>query len=173
MRVYLGQTPARAGRKGNQCQVVLPDGTAIAAERILVAGGREPRTSGLGLDEVGARIDRETKAVAVNGWCQVRGRDGAVIDGLFALGDVTGISSHTHSANYQARIVAAVVSGTGHDADYSAVPGPSIPTRPYSAWASPLTKPPGKVLTLRGRKSPYVTSNEPHSWIQADLPAKR
>ena len=47
---------------------------------------------------------------------------GAPIAGLYAVGDVTEESSYTHSANYQARIVADEVTGRGHDADYVAIP---------------------------------------------------
>lgn len=122
VHIHLGHKPVRAGRSGDGCRVELADGTAVTAQRILVAGGREPRTDGLGLDALGARLDGQTKAVAVDERCRVLGSGGTPLAGLYAVGDVTGISTYTHSANYQAKIVAADAGGQGHDADYSAVP---------------------------------------------------
>jgi pyruvate/2-oxoglutarate dehydrogenase complex dihydrolipoamide dehydrogenase (E3) component len=107
VHLHLGRKPARAGRDGDRYRVELADGTSMVAERILVAGGREPRTGGLGLDHVGARVDKEFGAVAVDERCRVLGEDGTPLDGLYAVGDVTEISSYTHSANYQAKLAAA------------------------------------------------------------------
>jgi dihydrolipoamide dehydrogenase len=122
VRLHLGQTPSQARLSGDHCQVDLPDGTAIRAERVLVAGGREPRTDDLGLEGVGAHVDKKSKAVSVDDRCRVLSEDGSPVDGLYAVGDVTGISSYTHSANYQAKIAAADIIGEGRDADYAAVP---------------------------------------------------
>jgi dihydrolipoamide dehydrogenase len=101
-------------------RVVLASGTSLLADRILVAGGRKPRTEDLGLAQVGAPDD--AGAIEVDERCRVLDRHGEPIQGLFAVGDVTPQSDFTHSANYQARIVADHVSGNGQDADYSAIP---------------------------------------------------
>jgi pyruvate/2-oxoglutarate dehydrogenase complex dihydrolipoamide dehydrogenase (E3) component len=122
VHLHLGQTPSQARRSGDRCRIDLPDGTAIRAERVLVAGGREPRTDDLGLDGVGAQVDKKSKAVSIDDRCRVLREDGSPVDGLYAVGDVTGISTYTHSANYQAKIVAADIIGAGRDADYTAVP---------------------------------------------------
>ncbi|GGL11656.1 dihydrolipoyl dehydrogenase family protein [Mangrovihabitans endophyticus] len=111
IKIYLGQEPVRAGRSDGGCMVELADGTAVRAERVLVAGGREPCLEGLGLDDV-----------TVDARCRVVGPDGTPVGGLYAVGDVTGVSTYTHSANYQAKIAAADASGQGRDANYSAVP---------------------------------------------------
>jgi dihydrolipoamide dehydrogenase len=88
---------------------------------VLIATGRGPRTAGLGLEALGLRVD-EGQALDVDPRCRVRSGDG-VVDGVFAMGDVTGISPYTHAANYQARIVAAQLLGAhARDADYRAVP---------------------------------------------------
>jgi hypothetical protein len=75
--------------------------------------------------------------------------DGVLVPGPFAVGDVTAESSYTHSAsaNYQARIIAAQAAGEGRDADYSAIPALCTPTRrcPASGCTGP-----GAVARRRG-----------------------
>lgn len=93
----------------------------IEADRLLLAGGRSPNTSGIGLEQVGAGLE-ESGAIAVDARCHVLDGAGEPIPGLYAVGDVTDESSFTHSANYQARVVAADIAGRGYDADLSAVP---------------------------------------------------
>ena len=122
VRVHLGGQPMRVGSAGAVSTVELADGTTLHADRILVAGGREPRTADLGLSNAGVNVDHETKAVPVDQRCRVQDAGGSAIAGLYAVGDVTGVSNYTHSANYQAKIVVADLSGRGHDADYSAIP---------------------------------------------------
>jgi pyruvate/2-oxoglutarate dehydrogenase complex dihydrolipoamide dehydrogenase (E3) component len=86
-----------------------------------VAVGRRPRTAGLGLEALGLRLD-DGAPLDVDPRCRVRRGDEAVPD-VFAVGDVTGTSPYTHTANYQARIVAAQLAGEhARDADYRAIP---------------------------------------------------
>ena len=121
--LHLGVTAERleATAGGRAVRVVLADGAAIEADRLLLAGGRRPRSDGLGLETVAGRVE-DSGAVSVDARCRVVDQAGAAIEGLYAVGDLTGVSSYTHSANYQARIVADQVSGRGHDADYVAIP---------------------------------------------------
>ena len=65
----------------------------------------------------------DSGAVRVDARCRVVDAQGVVVvPGLFAIGDVTGISKYTHSANHQARTVVAELLGDGQDADYCAIP---------------------------------------------------
>jgi pyruvate/2-oxoglutarate dehydrogenase complex dihydrolipoamide dehydrogenase (E3) component len=102
-------------------RVALASGTSLVADRLLVAGGRTPRAADLGLELVDLYPDKASP-IEIDERCRVLNRRGEPIPGLFAVGDVTTHSNFTHSANYQARIVADHVAGAGHDADYSAIP---------------------------------------------------
>lgn len=104
--------PARAAGRG--VVVELSDGSTVTAARLLVATGRRPRVSGLGLEALG--IDPEGP-LEVDDHCRVRGPDG-----VWAAGDVTDVAPFTHTANYQARIVAENICGADRVADYRAVP---------------------------------------------------
>jgi dihydrolipoamide dehydrogenase len=97
----------------------LTGGDVVEAGRLLVAGGRRPRGDGLGLEVLGVTPD--DGALRVDLRCRVLGSAGPLPD-VFAVGDVTGVAPFTHTASYQAEIVADELLGRGRDADYRAVP---------------------------------------------------
>lgn len=99
----------------------LSDGTSVEADRVLVAGGRKPTTDGLGVEEAGGALE-ESGGIAVDERCRVLSPSGEVVEGLFAVGDVTAISPYTHTANHQARVVVSALSGGRRTADYRAIP---------------------------------------------------
>ena len=97
-------------------EVSLSDGTTVTVSRVLVATGRKPNTGDLGLDVLG--IDpNEDGSLAVDGSLRVTGQQH-----VWAAGDVTGVAPYTHTANYQARVLAENVLGGSRDADYRAIP---------------------------------------------------
>lgn len=95
--VQVGAPVAKVSAEDGQIAVTTGDGTALRAERLLVATGRTVDVSGLGLDTVG--VDASAGRVPVDGRCRVAG-------GVWALGDVTGTAMFTHVALHQAGIVA-------------------------------------------------------------------
>jgi dihydrolipoamide dehydrogenase len=102
-------------------RIVPSSGDPFEVDRVLVATGRRPRTAGLGLETLGLHLD-DGSPLDVDRRCRVRSGE-AVLDDVFAIGDVTGVAPYTHTANYQARIVAAHLLGRhARDADHRAVP---------------------------------------------------
>jgi len=99
---------------GDGHEVGLDRGPAVRAARILVATGMRPRTAGIGLDTLGLG---DGQPLATDDRCRVGGRGD-----LWAVGDVTGVAPYTHTANYQAKVVAANIAGDGAVADYRAIP---------------------------------------------------
>ncbi len=95
----------------------------IEGTQLLVATGRNPRSEGFGFERLGIELER--------GAVQVDDRLRAA-DGVWAVGDVTGVSLFTHVGKYQARLAAENVAGRDHAADYRAIPA-SVFTDPQIA----------------------------------------
>jgi pyruvate/2-oxoglutarate dehydrogenase complex dihydrolipoamide dehydrogenase (E3) component len=114
IELMLGQH-ASAARQDDDGGYVLefPDGGELRGDKLLVATGRAPRTAGIGLDSVGVEPDRRG--------IQVDARMSAA-DGIWAIGDVTGIWPLTYVGKYQGRIAASNILGRPATASYSAVP---------------------------------------------------
>ena len=109
IELHLGRHAAAVRREGDEYVLELADGAELRGDRLLVATGRRPRTAGLGLETVG--IER----IEVDARMRVR-------EGLWAIGDVTGLWPLTYVGKYQGRIAAANILGNAREADYSAVP---------------------------------------------------
>ena len=93
-------------------------GTALelGSDRLLVAAGRRPNISDVGLDAVG--LDPQARSVDTD----ARMRAG---DKLWAIGDITGKGAFTHMSMYQASVALADITGRRDDAreaEYHAVP---------------------------------------------------
>ena len=92
------------------------DGQSLHADKLLVAAGRRPNLSDIGLDTVGldpsARVIETDERMAV-----------ADVEGLWAIGDITGKGAFTHVSMYQSAVAARAILGEdGPPADYRAVP---------------------------------------------------
>jgi pyruvate/2-oxoglutarate dehydrogenase complex dihydrolipoamide dehydrogenase (E3) component len=111
--VRLGRRAVRATRRGGAATVELDDGTSLATDVVVLATGRTPRVDGLGLDAAGVTPGRH--GVPVDDRCRVS-------DGLWGVGDVTGVALFTHVAKYQGRVVADNLLGRPRRASYRGVP---------------------------------------------------
>jgi pyruvate/2-oxoglutarate dehydrogenase complex dihydrolipoamide dehydrogenase (E3) component len=119
--IYLGSPATKAERTSDGLTLALEDGTRIDADRLVLATGRRPRLSGLGLDALGVTVT-PGMALPTTTTCRVAGTGelpGSVR--VWAAGDVTGVT-HTHAGQYQAKVVAANILGGHREADYSAIP---------------------------------------------------
>jgi pyruvate/2-oxoglutarate dehydrogenase complex dihydrolipoamide dehydrogenase (E3) component len=90
----------------------LADGSTLTVERLLLASGRAARTQAIA---EGAVRHSGTGAISVDERC-------CAGDGLWAVGDVTGVAPFTHVAGYQGRVVVEQILGGERRADYRAVP---------------------------------------------------
>jgi dihydrolipoamide dehydrogenase len=123
----LGSAAVKAETTDSGPVLTLADGNRLEADRVLLATGRRPRLSGLGLDKLGIEIG-PGMALPVDSACRV-GAAGPARPGrkknaghVWAAGDVTGVAPYTHTASYQAAVVAANILGAHREADYRAIP---------------------------------------------------
>jgi pyruvate/2-oxoglutarate dehydrogenase complex dihydrolipoamide dehydrogenase (E3) component len=113
LRIHLGQRASSVRRDGDRYIVAFEDGTELAGQRLLVATGRRPRVEGLGLENV--EVEASPRGIAVDAHMSAG-------EGVWAIGDVTGIWPLTYVGKYHGRIAAANILGESREADYSAVP---------------------------------------------------
>ncbi len=146
----LGSPVVKAETMDTGLALTLGDGTRIEADRVLLATGRRPRVTGLGLEELGIPAG-PGEPLPLDETCRVRlaGPDAAGPDmagprpgrkagRVWAAGDVTAIAPYAHTARYQARIVAANILGEHRRTDYRAIPR-TVYTTPsvYAVGLSP------------------------------------
>jgi pyruvate/2-oxoglutarate dehydrogenase complex dihydrolipoamide dehydrogenase (E3) component len=98
-------TAARREGADGPVRATLSSGEEVTADEVLVAVGRRPNTSDVGLASVGLKPGRPVK---VNDRLRAVG---VVGEWLYAVGDCTGLAPLTHMGKYQARIAADVITG--------------------------------------------------------------
>lgn len=101
---------------GGEVSVVLDDGTTLSADELVVAAGRVPNTTDIGLATVGLP---NSGYIDVDDQQMVRGVGGRW---LYAIGDACGRALLTHMGKYQARVAGEVIAARalgaqpeGHD----------------------------------------------------------
>ena len=113
VELHLGLRASAGRRDGRDFVLEFPDGSKLRGQRLLVATGRRPRVTGIGLETVG--VHARPRGIVVDARMSAG-------DGLWAIGDVTGLWSLTYVGKYQGGIVAANILGRSRVADYDAVP---------------------------------------------------
>jgi dihydrolipoamide dehydrogenase len=113
IEVRIGVQATAARREGDDYVLELDEGSELRGDRLLVATGRRPRVSGIGLETVG--VEESPHGVPVDASLRVSER-------VWAVGDITGIWQLTHVGKYQGEIVAANILGERREANYDAVP---------------------------------------------------
>jgi pyruvate/2-oxoglutarate dehydrogenase complex dihydrolipoamide dehydrogenase (E3) component len=113
IELFLDVKATGARRDGDDYVLTLDNGHELRGDHLLVATGRRPRTSGLGLETVGVTAGEHGIPV------DARLRAG---ERLWAVGDVTGVRLLTHVGKYQGEVVAANILGEPREASYEAIP---------------------------------------------------
>ncbi|WP_251864112.1 dihydrolipoyl dehydrogenase [Achromobacter sp. Marseille-Q4962] len=105
VELHLGRKVLGLNAAGNALRVQDGAGaeTLLAADRVLLAVGRRPRTQGWGLE--GLQLDRKGNALRVDDQCRTSMRN------VWAIGDLTGEPMLAHRAMAQGEMVAELVAG--------------------------------------------------------------
>ncbi|MBI5571580.1 MAG: dihydrolipoyl dehydrogenase [Desulfomonile tiedjei] len=89
---------------------------SISADRVLVAIGRRPNTSDIGLEKAGVKLDKR-------GFVDVDERMMTSVQGIFAIGDMVVGPMLAHKAMYQGKVAAEVIAGQPAAFEGVEVPG--------------------------------------------------
>ena len=108
IELVVGATASAARRDGEEYVLDLGDGRELRGDRLLVAAGRRPRVSGIGLETL--RMVPDARGIPVDARLSAG-------QSLWAIGGVTGV---THGGEYQAAIAAANILGEPREADDAA-----------------------------------------------------
>ena len=90
------------------------DEFALPVDRVLVAVGRKPRTTGYGMESL--QLDMAGRYVAVDAQCRTSMRN------VWAIGDLTGEPMLAHRAMAQGEVVAEVIAGKARRFEPMAIP---------------------------------------------------
>jgi dihydrolipoamide dehydrogenase len=88
----------------------------IECDVVLVAVGMKPRSKGIGLEEIGVKIDQRG-FVPTNEFCETN------VKGVYAIGDVSGAPMLAHKASKEGEVCAEVIAGHHAGKDWVTVPG--------------------------------------------------
>jgi dihydrolipoamide dehydrogenase len=114
INVRVGQRVEKARKDGDgNIVATLDDGTEIETAVMVLAAGRTLRVQGIGLEAVG--VEPNEVGLPIDESCRLA-------EGVWAVGDVTGVSLFTHVAKYQGRIAADNILGKTRWADYRGIP---------------------------------------------------
>ncbi|NPB06280.1 MAG: NAD(P)/FAD-dependent oxidoreductase [Aquificae bacterium] len=161
VKVIKGAGLKRVVKEGSLYRCELEDGTAVRAERVVLAVGRRPNADLAGLDELG--LTDERGFVKVDEYCETP------LKGLYACGDVTSPLMLAHKAFYEARVALERAFGEGRlrrrelsvpRAVYSAVELASVGLTPELARKKGLTVKAGRASFRFNAKALIEGENE-------------
>jgi dihydrolipoamide dehydrogenase len=121
MTFKLGHKVTGIDTKGKGCTVSIEpakggDTEAIECDVVLVAIGRVPFTGGLGIEDVGVKLDDR-------GRVETDGHYKTNVDGIYAIGDVIDGPMLAHKAEDEGVAVAEILAGQAGHVNYDVIPG--------------------------------------------------
>ena len=126
--IYLESKAVGIEKSGGRAKVTIETGgkkKIVEVDKVLVAVGFRPNSSGLGLEDVGVELDDRGHIVVDE---QMRTN----VSSIFAIGDVSGMPYLAHKASKEGEIAAEVIAGHKAAADYRGMPA-AIFTEPEIA----------------------------------------
>lgn len=131
---------------------------SIEADFVFVAIGRKPNTQNIGLENVGIKTER--------GNILVNDKMETTVEGIFAIGDVTGKVLLAHIASQQGLVAADNATGKNKKMDYSIIPS-CIYTNPEIACVG-ITEEKAKENSLNYRVGMFPISGNGKSLIMGE-----
>jgi pyruvate/2-oxoglutarate dehydrogenase complex dihydrolipoamide dehydrogenase (E3) component len=161
--VVTGTSVQRVRRDGTDGPITVDAASgSYVGDELLVAAGRHPATTDLGLDTVGLTPG---KPVAVDDQLRAVGVDG---EWLYAVGDCNGRVMLTHMGKYQARIAADVILGKEIVDKASSDVVPRVTFTDPQVCAVGLTEDQARERGIDVRTVSYGTGDVPGAYVQGN-----
>ena len=151
IRVLVNRSTSRAEHADGRFVLRFESGDPVEGDRLLVATGRRPNVFGIGLEQLD--IELTPRGITVDDRLSAG-------DGVWALGDVSGVGLLTHLGKYQARVAAANIAGEDVRADYRAIPA-AVFTDPQVASVGSMDGVTARYDIAGGRLSTYERPKRP------------
>ncbi|MGI9616891.1 MAG: dihydrolipoyl dehydrogenase family protein [Acidimicrobiales bacterium] len=110
---------SRCGQRPGGVELRLSDGSLLDVERVLVAVGRRPNTDRGGLQDADISLDDR-------GFIATGSNLSTSADGVYAAGDITGLSPFTHAADRMGRLAAANIVSRFHGRRFDPMKVPAV-----------------------------------------------
>jgi NAD(P) transhydrogenase len=121
--VHVNVEPTAIAVEGEHARVDLSDGSTLHADVVLFSAGRIGNTDGLGLDDLGVRLNQR-------GFAQVDKHYRTAVTSIYAAGDVIGFPALASTAMEQARVAVCHAFDLRYKQQVS-------PVLPYGVWTLP------------------------------------
>ena len=120
MEFKLGHKVTSVETKGKRCKVTIEpsqrgDAETVECDVVLVAIGRVPYTEGLGLEDVGVKLDNRGRIITDDHYK-------TSVDGIYAIGDVIDGPMLAHKAEDEGVAVAEILAGQAGHVNYGVIP---------------------------------------------------
>ncbi len=120
MEFKLGHKVTSVESKGKRCKVTIEpsqggDAETVECDVVLVSIGRVPYTEGLGLEDVGVKLDNRGRIITDEHYK-------TNVDGIYAIGDVIDGPMLAHKAEDEGVAVAEILAGQAGHVNYGVIP---------------------------------------------------
>lgn len=102
-------------RSGRKFMCTVSSGDKITADKILISTGRKPNSAGIGIEEVGIKVDSK-------GYIKVDLHLRTNVGGIYAVGDVIGGLQLAHVAFEEGKVAAENIAGKVKEMSYDVIP---------------------------------------------------
>jgi len=141
-------------RDGDETVVTLKGGEELRADKTLIALGVSPNTGGIGLEEVGVKLER--------GFIAVDSSYKTNVDGIYAVGDVCTLGpALAHTATAQAHVCVDRIAGHDiNDVDYGNMPSCTYCMPQVASIGLTEEKAKEQGLTYKVGKFPFIANGK-------------
>ncbi|MDD5085702.1 MAG: dihydrolipoyl dehydrogenase [Candidatus Omnitrophica bacterium] len=155
VEIYLERKAESFNKKANSVEVILSGGEKIEVDVILVSCGRSRNVKGIGLEEIGIKLDKG--AVVVDDFLSTS------CEGVFAIGDVLSSPQLAHVASREGLVAVENLKEKKVKMDYGAVPACIFTNPPVASVGLAEERAAGKGIKAKSFRFPFSALGKAHA----------